>query len=404
MALFTVALLLVAPRAAVAQAKPTITTQPQSQTVFAGTNVSFTVTASGQTPFSYLWSLNGTNLASGARVSGVTTATLTISNVVTGDAGNYRVVVSNSHGTDTSSNALLTVNSIVCTPPPSGLVGWWQAENNGSDSASTNTALLQNGASFAAGKVGQAFSFDGVNDFARVNKTPSLDVGAQGTIEFWMKADPSNAMTTYQGLLTSDFFAIEISNGFVIGPKGVNFVISTDGGASETTFSYPTTADVNGGGAVVSAGVWHHVAGTYDGAKLQLYIDGQPWGNPSFHSGAISPMLANSFVAIGSEDGRTTCPSCPGSRYFNGLIDEPAIYNRALSAAEIAAIYNSSYLGKCPLPPIIVQSPPSRTNFAGESTVLAATVTGSAVLAYHGILMAHRSWTARASPARTATG
>ncbi|HLP76026.1 MAG TPA: Ig-like domain-containing protein, partial [Candidatus Paceibacterota bacterium] len=92
---------------------------------------------------------------------------------------------------------------------------------------------------------------------------------------------------------------------------------------------------------------WHHVAGTYDGAKLQLYIDGKPWGNPAYHSGIISPMLANSFVAIGSETGRMVCPQCTGSRFFNGLIDEPSIYNRALSASEIHAIYSAGVEGKC---------------------------------------------------------
>src|SRR5206468_3879528 len=121
---------------------------------------------------------------------------------------------------------------------------------------------------------------------------------------------PTNTMTSYQGLVTSDFFDVEISNGFVVGPLGVDFVLSTDGGASVSSSSYPNTADSNGGGAVVSAGVWHHVAGTYDGAKLQLYIDGQPWGNPTFHTGAVSPMLANSYFSIGSEDGRTICSYC----------------------------------------------------------------------------------------------
>ena len=148
-----------------------------------------------------------------------------------------------------------------------------------------------------------------------------------------MKADASNAMNTYQGLVTSDFYGIEIANGYAIGPMGVNFFISTDGGATVSPSSFPDTATPNGGGAVVTAGQWHHVAGTYDGAKLQLYIDGQPWGVPTPHTGAISPMRSDSFLTVGAEDGRTVCPGCVGSRYFNGLIDEAAIYNRALSTA-----------------------------------------------------------------------
>ncbi|MFO1487815.1 MAG: LamG-like jellyroll fold domain-containing protein [Verrucomicrobiota bacterium] len=235
-----------------------------------------------------------------------------------------------------------------CTPLPAGAVGWWRAEGSPLDEVSANSATLQNGAQITTGQVGQAFSFNGNGSYAKVPQTPALNVGGQVTVEFWMKADPANAMNTYQGLVTSDFYGIEIANGYVLGSLGVNFFISTDGGASASPSSYPDTATVNGGGAVVSAGAWHHVAGTYDGTKLQLYIDGQPWGSPNYHSGAISPMLANSFVSIGSEDGRTVCSPCIQNRYFNGLIDEPTIYNRALTASEIAAIYTAGSSGKCP--------------------------------------------------------
>ena len=103
----------------------------------------------------------------------------------------------------------------------------------------------------------------------------------------------------------------------------------------------PHVSDANGGGAPVTAGRWHHVAATYDGAQLRLFIDGQPWGNPMPHTGAIAPMLPDSFVAIGSEDGRITAPDCIGQRYFKGLIGEVAIYDRALSAAEIREDYEA---------------------------------------------------------------
>lgn len=237
----------------------------------------------------------------------------------------------------------------LCTATPDGLIASWSAEGNANDGFSLNHGALINETSFATGIVGQAFSFDGVNDSVSIPQSPKLNPGNQLTIEFWMKADPTNAMNSYQGLVTSDFFGIEIANGLYPGPIGVSFFISTDGGGS-----YPDTATDNHTGAIVSAGEWHHVAGTYDGAKLQLYIDGQPWGVPSPVSGAISAMLANSFVSIGAEDGRTVCPDCIGQRNFNGLIDEVAIYNRALTAAEIESIHHSSVSGKCP-PPTLEQ-------------------------------------------------
>ena len=91
-----------------ADASPGISTQPQSLNVLAGSNAVFTVVASGQALI-YQWSVNGTNLTNSTHISGVTNTTLNISNVVVGDAGNYQVLVSNSHGSVLSSNALLTV-------------------------------------------------------------------------------------------------------------------------------------------------------------------------------------------------------------------------------------------------------------------------------------------------------
>src|SRR5262249_39819090 len=77
---------------------PSITTHPQNQSVLVSSNAVFTVVASGQAPLSYQWQFNTTNLTNGVHIGGATSATLTVTNVATGDAGNYRVVVSNSHG------------------------------------------------------------------------------------------------------------------------------------------------------------------------------------------------------------------------------------------------------------------------------------------------------------------
>ncbi len=86
---------------------PTITTQPASQTVTAGANVTFTVGANGTAPLSYQWRLNGANL------SGANSTTLNLTSVTTNQAGSYTCVVSNSVGSATSSAATLTVNPVV---------------------------------------------------------------------------------------------------------------------------------------------------------------------------------------------------------------------------------------------------------------------------------------------------
>src|SRR5689334_16906609 len=76
-----------------------------------------------------------------------------------------------------------------CTPVRPDLVSWWSADGNALDSRSRSTGTLHNGATFAAGKVGQAFVFDGVDDFVEFPTGNFQDIK---TLEFWLKTDVSS--------------------------------------------------------------------------------------------------------------------------------------------------------------------------------------------------------------------
>jgi hypothetical protein len=90
---------------------PTLITSPAGQAVAAGTNVTFTTSATGTPPLFYQWNLNG------ADISGATGTSYTRSNVQSGDAGSYSVVVSNAAGAVASDAALLTVNTAPTLSP-----------------------------------------------------------------------------------------------------------------------------------------------------------------------------------------------------------------------------------------------------------------------------------------------
>lgn len=83
---------------------PSITTQPASQTVLAGTNVSMSVKVTGSTPLTYQWYFTGN------AISGATSDTLTLTNVQSANAGSYTVTITNVFGSVTSNGATLTVN------------------------------------------------------------------------------------------------------------------------------------------------------------------------------------------------------------------------------------------------------------------------------------------------------
>jgi subtilisin family serine protease len=89
---------------------PVIIEDPSSQTVSAGQTAQFTVQATGEPPLQYQWQKAGVDLTDGGHYSGTATDTLTISNARDADEGSYRCVVTNTHGSATSTAATLTVN------------------------------------------------------------------------------------------------------------------------------------------------------------------------------------------------------------------------------------------------------------------------------------------------------
>lgn len=117
---------------------PSITSQPQSQTVTQGQNATFSVSASGTQPMSYQWTFNGAN------ISGATASSYTVANAQAGNAGTYAVVVSNSAGSVTSADATLTVNAgvapTITTQPQSQTVA--QGQNATFSVAASGSAPL----------------------------------------------------------------------------------------------------------------------------------------------------------------------------------------------------------------------------------------------------------------------
>lgn len=75
-----------------------------------------------------------------------------------------------------------------CAPPPTDRVSWWSAEGNADDSMNNNIGTAENGTTYVTGKVGQAFSFDGVDDFINIPDSPTLDaITTEITVDFWIK-------------------------------------------------------------------------------------------------------------------------------------------------------------------------------------------------------------------------
>ena len=84
-----------------------------------------------------------------------------------------------------------------CLNPPSGMIGWWTGDNSILDEIGSNHAVLQNGAGFAPGKVDQAFSFDGIDDWVWIDLNVTSSLPAL-TVDLWVKHDSLPPDTYHQ--------------------------------------------------------------------------------------------------------------------------------------------------------------------------------------------------------------
>ncbi len=332
---------------------PLIISQPAGQTVPAGTNVTFSVSASGSAPLSYQWLLNSNNLP------GATNATLTLTNVQPVNDGNYSVIVSNPFGTVTSSNALLTVNPIVsCIPPFSGLVSWWPGEGNGNDIAGGNNGVAQGNVTFVAGKVGQAFNFDGNDGTAVVVGNPASLQLQNFTIECWFRRTDTNRVS------------IPTTSGGFFGYGAGGYIIGLDNAGTPFLSQYGFS-NVQGGAPITDLN-FHHLAVTKNGTTVVFFVDGVESAITNY---SVVFTFTTSASLGGADSGLNHC--------FLGVVDEVSVYNRALGTGEVQAIFNAGSAGKCnEVTPTITTQPAGQTVPAGTNVIFSVTASGSAPLGY----------------------
>jgi hypothetical protein len=207
-----------------------------------------------------------------------------------------------------------------------GLVALWSGEGDGNDSVGDNTATLTD-ISFAEGKVGQAFSFNGFSSSIRIPASQSLDVGAGDgfTVMAWIK--PSDVEGLHPIIQWSDNDMLNLWIGIRPYENGVLRGDITDAEGNHFLVSHP---------GVLASGIFQHIAFTYDKASGvgTLYLNGVIVAQRQLGSQLVANTKGDLWISQRDER--------PGNwstnRSFAGLMDEIAIYNRALSASEIQAI------------------------------------------------------------------
>ena len=181
------------------------------------------------------------------------------------------------------------------------------------------------GAAWATGKYGKALSFNGVSSYVDIGKAASLQLTGSMTWSAWVNASanpPGDGIIIAKSDNTSGW---QLKTSPDTGPHTFGSAVTASGGSRIQRYS--TT--------VRSLNVWYHVAGVYNaGTKtLDVYVNGVL--DDGVLAGSVPGSQVNSSVH--ATIGRRT-----GGLYFNGIIDEVRIYNRALTQSEIQADMNTA--------------------------------------------------------------
>jgi parallel beta-helix repeat protein len=213
---------------------------------------------------------------------------------------------------------------------------WKFDEGSGSvayDSVGTNDGMLVNGPTWTTGQLGSALDFDGVDDYVDIglyNYGPEIGF----TWSAWINTDNSEQLDQCifdhsDGANTEDMRLV--INDSIVSCTGFVFLVDPSGGTrplNDKVCWNPV--------AGVQSRMWYHVVGVMDYAsmKIQLYVDGVKKGESDWSGTPINRAMNGSIGNLNVSHSRPF--------FFNGLIDEVAIYNQALSDEEVQRIYQNS--------------------------------------------------------------
>ncbi len=224
----------------------------------------------------------------------------------------------------------VTVNNAVATPTPTptpGLVAAYSFNESSTTSVTDNsgngrTGTISGATRSASGRNGGALSFDGSNDLVTVPDANALDLSTGMTLEAWVK--PSALGTMWRTVLIKER------------PSGLQYALYAGTDTSRPSANVFTNDEYEARGtAGLTLNAWSHLAATYDGSIVRLYVNGTQVATRTAGGGAMG--ASTGALKIGG--------NAIWGEWFSGLIDDVRVYNRALTAPEIAGDSNLAVAG-----------------------------------------------------------
>ena len=285
----------------------------------------------GATPLSVTFSSAGSSDPEGAALTyswvfgdGATSTAANPSHTYA-TAGTHSAQLTVSDGTNQTAATAIAITTANVSTGPVAVYGF--DEGTGAIALDTsgngNSGTVNVGGWTKTGKFGGALSFNGTSSSVTVNDSASLYLSVGMTLEAWVNPTALNAQLWMSVIIKP-----------LAAPDSVDFVLQ---GSSITTrlpsTAISTTLTNLSGSSLLPLNTWSHLAATYDGTTMRLYVNGVQVASAA-QTGPIAP--SSQPLTIGSN--------------WSGLIDEVRIYNRALSASQILTDMNSA-VNPPPAPP-----------------------------------------------------
>jgi hypothetical protein len=370
---------------------PKISLQPKSLAFYAGRTAQFNAKASGSPALVYQWKRNNTNINNGGNISGALTDSLTISNVTAADAGNYSLMVTNPAGATNSAAASLTV-------VPAPVAGFNYVYAIYTNNALAHFRLNERGDpatnppayDYIGGRIGsyESVSQNGFNGIA--GPRPAAFPGFESTNTALQTAGGTDlAWVTVPGLNVN---TNTVTITAWIYPNGVQSpdagLFWTRSGGTTAGIGYNATGQLNytwngahydfASGLVIPSDQWSFVAVVIEPTRALLYL-----GTAGSLSNSInSPVIHTSEGWSGSSRIGSDPHGSSPARNFNGIIDEVAVFKRALSFNEINTFFGIGRGVVQAVLPSISKQPGSQTLYSGGTAKFTTTVSGSLPLTY----------------------
>ncbi len=222
----------------------------------------------------------------------------------------------------------------------SGLAGYWRLEGSVTDEM-TGTISTTIGLTSTKGSMGGALTFSGSTSSYSYAPLDAAYQVAQPTIEAWVNFSSTASVT---------MVCASVSGAWADG-RGYYLCTSASGNLTLVLGNASGAWKAVNGSTVLQTGKWYHVAGTYDGTYLRVYVNGQLDGSVNIGGITISytprsgcgPNPSTLYLGIMHNSNNSSPSYAPDLAYaLNGTMDEVKIYNRALSGSEILSHYNAS--------------------------------------------------------------